>query len=94
MGQSRNIIDASPKGALMSKTEDEAFSLFNEIAFYNFKLPFNRLKLKKAVGIIDVDILIELQGKTNALLLELPNKLYIGPVGMNMVQSPFIIYDY
>lgn len=47
--------------------------------------PVERLNLKRAIEIVDVDALTTLQARTSALLLGLSNKCDVRPVRINMV---------
>lgn len=48
----------------------------------------------KVVGVVYVDTLTTIQAQTNALLLGFSKKFDIGAIGVNKVQSPFIVCEY
>lgn len=52
-----------------------------------------RLMSKKQGGTVNITTLTTLQTQTNAILLGLSKKLDVRTVGVNMVQSPYLICD-
>lgn len=76
----------------MSKIEEKGFALLDEMAFNNYQWPVHRFSPKKVAIVVYIDTLIELQAETN-LLLGLSKKLDIEPSRVNMVQSPYIVYE-
>ena len=56
----RTLLDALAGGALMRKSEDEAYQLLENIAINNNQWPSERVALKKPAGMYDIDVLSNL----------------------------------
>ncbi|XP_024031895.1 uncharacterized protein LOC112094656 [Morus notabilis] len=59
-GTTRTLIDASAGGALMKKTEDEAYELLEDMATNNYQWPSERSIPKKTAGLHEVDAITNL----------------------------------
>ncbi|KAJ4724584.1 DNA-directed DNA polymerase [Melia azedarach] len=63
----RTLVDAAAGGALMGKSIDEAYDLLEEMAANAFQWPSERLTLKKASGVHEVDNLSALTAQLATL---------------------------
>ena len=63
----RSMIDAVASGTLMSKTEDEAYDLIEEIALNNYQWCNERGQPKRVWGKFEVDALTLLTAKMDAM---------------------------
>ena len=63
----RSIIDVAAEGTLMSKTEDEAYNLIEEMALNNFQWPTERAQPKRVGGKLEVDAFALLSAKADAI---------------------------
>jgi len=67
----RSMIDAAAGGTLMSKTEEEAFNLIEEMALNNYQWSSEYGQLKRVGGKFDVDALTLLTAKMDAMTQKL-----------------------
>ncbi|KAJ9177189.1 hypothetical protein P3X46_012429 [Hevea brasiliensis] len=63
----RSTIDASSGGDLMEKSEDEAFSALDKIAYNNYQWSCERNEIKKPAGMFELDAMIMINAKFDAL---------------------------
>ena len=57
---SRTLINASTRGAMMKKNENKAFELLEYMAFNNYLWPNERLPpLKKVARVHDIDVILK-----------------------------------
>jgi len=73
------MIDAAARGTLMSKTEDVAYNLIEEMALNNYQWSSERGQPKMVGGKYDIDALTLLTAKTNAMTQKL-DKLNVNVV--------------
>ena len=67
----RSMIDAAARGTLMSKTEEEAYNLTEEMALNNYQWSNERGQPKRVGGKYDVDALTLLTTKMDAMTQKL-----------------------
>ncbi|KAJ9146095.1 hypothetical protein P3X46_028405 [Hevea brasiliensis] len=63
----RSTIDASSGGDLMEKSEDEAFSALDKIAYNNYQWSCERNEVKKPAGMFELDAMNMINAKFDAL---------------------------
>ncbi|KAJ9145933.1 hypothetical protein P3X46_028260 [Hevea brasiliensis] len=63
----RSTIDASSGGDLMEKSEDEAFSALDKIAYNNYQWSCERNEIKKPAGMFELDAMNMINAKFDAL---------------------------
>ncbi|KAJ9169141.1 hypothetical protein P3X46_020603 [Hevea brasiliensis] len=63
----RSTIDASSGGDLMEKSEDEAFSALDKIAYNNYQWSCERNEIKKPTGMFELDAMNMINAKFDAL---------------------------
>jgi len=63
----RSTIDAVPGGTLMNKTEDEAYTLIEEMTLNNFQWSIERGQPKRVCGKLKVDVLTLLSVKVDTM---------------------------
>ncbi|KAJ9180939.1 hypothetical protein P3X46_009123 [Hevea brasiliensis] len=63
----RSTIDASSGGDFMEKSEDEAFSALDKIAYNNYQWSCERNEIKKPAGMFDLDAMNMINAKFDAL---------------------------
>ncbi|KAJ9182762.1 hypothetical protein P3X46_006719 [Hevea brasiliensis] len=63
----RSTIDASSGGDLMEKSEDEAFSTLDKIAYNNYQWSCERNEIKKPAGMFELDAMNMINAKFDAL---------------------------
>ncbi|KAJ9183285.1 hypothetical protein P3X46_007162 [Hevea brasiliensis] len=63
----RSTIDASSGGDLMEKSEDEAFSALDKIAYNNYQWSCERNEIKKLAGMFELDAMNMINAKFDAL---------------------------
>ena len=63
----RTLLDASAGGAMMSKSEDEAYKLLENMALNNCQWLSERVTPKKLVGMYDVDVFFNLAAQVSLL---------------------------
>jgi len=51
----RTLIDAASEGAFMSKSQDDAYNLLEEMAMNNYQCPNERSTQKKTIGAHEID---------------------------------------
>ena len=62
----RSMIDAAAGGTLMSKTEEEAYNLIEEMALNNFQWSSERTQPKRVGGKFELDAITLLTAKMDA----------------------------
>ena len=67
----RSIIDVAAGGTLMSKTEEEAYNLIEEMTLNNFQWSNERGQPKRVGGKYDIDALTLLTAKMDAMTQKL-----------------------
>ena len=63
----RTLIDAASGGAFMSKTQEEAYNLLEEMAINNFQWPTERGMARKPVAVHEVDDYTSLKAQGDSL---------------------------
>jgi len=63
----RSTIDAAVGGTLMSKTEDEAYNLIEEMTLNNFQWSSERVQPRRVRGKLEVDAFTLLSDKVDAI---------------------------
>ena len=63
----RTLLDASAGGAMMSKNEDEAYKLLENMALNNCQWLSERVTPKKLVGMYDIDVFFNLAAQVSLL---------------------------
>ena len=85
----RSTIDAATGGTLISKTEDEAYSLIEEMVLNNFQWSSERTQPKRVGGKFEVDALTLLSAKVDAMTKRL-DRLNVNAIHAN-APSPYDI---
>ena len=71
----RSMIDAAAGGTLMSKTEELAYNLIEEMALNNYQLSNERGQPKRVGGKYDIDALTLLTTKMDAMTQKLDKSM-------------------
>ena len=85
----RSTIDAVPGGTLMNKTEDEAYTLIEEMSLNNFQWSTEWGQLKRVGGKLKVDALTSFSAKVDAMTQRL-DRMNINAVNFS-THSPYEI---
>ncbi|WRX08578.1 Retrotransposon gag domain - like 5 [Theobroma cacao] len=88
LGPFRTTIDSATKGALMSKSIDEAYDLLKEIASNNYQWPSERLGTRKITRIHELDVI----NIVSTQLASLAKK--IDKLSVNVVQNSFMTCEF
>ncbi|XP_017979877.1 PREDICTED: uncharacterized protein LOC108662804 [Theobroma cacao] len=88
LGPFRTTIDVATRGALMSKSIDEAYDLLEEIAYNNYQWPSERLGTRKIAGIHESDVL----NTVSTQLASLAKK--IDKLSVNAIQNSFMTCEF
>ncbi|CAL8992696.1 unnamed protein product [Prunus brigantina] len=83
----KTLIDAVAGGALMAKTQDEAYELLETMANNSYQWPSERAMPKKA-GVHDVDVITAFTAQISTLSKQL------GSLNVNAIQTPNVIYEF
>jgi protein-tyrosine-phosphatase len=67
----RTLIDAASGGAFMSKSQDDAYNLLEEMAMNNYQWPNERSIQKKTVGVHEIDAITTLTAQVHSLTQQL-----------------------
>jgi len=89
-GTTRTLIDASAGGALMKKTEDEAYELLEDMATNNYQWPSERSLPKKTVGLHEVDAITNL----TAQIASLSKQLQSTQLTVNAIQTSSLVCEF
>ncbi|XP_016648321.1 PREDICTED: uncharacterized protein LOC107880735 [Prunus mume] len=84
---SKTLIDAAAGGALMAKTQDEAYELLETMTSNSYQWPSERAMPKKA-GVHDVDAITALTAQISTLSKQL------GSLNVNAIQTPNVICEF
>ena len=89
-GTTRTLIDASAGGALMKKTEDEAYELLEDMATNNYQWPSERSIPKKTAGLHEVDAITNL----TAQIASLSKQLQSTQLTVNAIQTSSLVCEF
>ena len=89
-GTTRTLIDASAGGALMKKTEDEAYELLEDMATNNYQWPSERSIPKKTAGLHEVDAITNL----TAQIASLSKQLQSTQLTANAIQTSSLVCEF
>ncbi|XP_061981417.1 uncharacterized protein LOC133701500 [Populus nigra] len=67
----RTLIDAASGGAFMSKAQDDAYNLLEEMAMNNYQWPNERSIQKKTIGVHEIDAITTLTAQVHSLTQQL-----------------------
>ncbi|XP_024021733.1 uncharacterized protein LOC112091705 [Morus notabilis] len=84
-GQTRTIVDAAAGGAILAKSYNEAYEILERMANNNYQWPTERLNVRKATGIYEVDAITALSAQMSSLT-NMVKELHM-PVAVNVVQT-------
>ena len=94
-GTTRTLLDASTRGALMSKSANEAYQLLEDMALNNSQWPNERATPTKPSGVHELDIFNNLSFQVLLLTKHLQStQLQSAQAMANVIQGPTLSCDF